>query len=569
MSERRLRGLAASAGIAAGPAAVVREARHEPARGGPDEERRALAALAEVAADLGAAADRLRDRGFEEEARILETNRLMAEDPSLLDAVRERAAASGAVAAVRAATDHHAQLLEALSDPVLAARASDVRQLGLRAERVLTGSRAPADVATGCILVARELGPADVAELPLGVAGIALAAGAATSHAAIVARSLGVPMAVALGAELLEVEDSAFVVLDGDTGVLTLEPDLNTIALVGAASERSLRQRREQAAARALPATTIDGRSVRLLANASSAAEVRVALDAAAEGIGLLRTELAFLEAAAWPDQAEHEAALAPVLSLLDGRIATVRTLDFGADKTPPFLSGIDTRGLALMLDHEDALAGQLRAIVRAGAQTQLRVLLPLVEEAAQVRRVRALLQDALTTVGWRGAAPALGAMIETPHAAARATEIALEADFLSIGTNDLVQYTLGLDRELPLATARAAADPGVLAHISAAAAAAQRVGIPIEVCGEAAAEPPMAALLIGFGVDELSLAPARVDEIRVVVQRLSAEAAAQAARLALSAGSAAEALALGEALLDEGDDERGQVVHGGGGVFA
>jgi phosphoenolpyruvate-protein kinase (PTS system EI component) len=399
-----------------------------------------------------------------------------------------------------------------------------------------------------------------VAELPVGVGGIALAAGAATSHAAIVARSLGVPMAVALGEELLTIADDEFVVLDGDAGVLTLEPDLDTIAQVGAASERALRQRREQAAARAFPAATTDGRSVRLLANASSVAEVRVALDAAAEGVGLLRTELAFLEADAWPREDEHEAALAPVLDLLEGRVATVRSLDFGADKTPPFLSGIETRGLALMLDHEEALAAQLRAIVRAGARTQLRVLLPMVEDAEQVRRVRALLE---------GAEPLLGAMIETPQAAARATEIALEVDFLSIGTNDLVQYTLGLDRELPLATARAAADPAVLAHISATVAAARRAGIPVEVCGEAAAEPPMAALLIGFGVDEFSVAPARVDEIRVVVQRLSAEAAARAARLALAAGSAAEALSLGEALLGERDDERGQVAHGGGGVFA
>jgi phosphoenolpyruvate-protein kinase (PTS system EI component) len=239
----------------------------------------------------------------------------MAEDPSLLDAVRAQAVAIGAVAAVRAASEHHAELLEALPDAVLAARAADVRQLGLRAERVLTGARAPADVATGCVLVARELGPGDVAELPLGVGGIALAAGAATSHAAIVARSLGVPMAVALGEELLAVEDGAYVVLDGDAGMLTVEPDLSTIARVGAASERALRQRRAQAAARAHPAATSDGRSIRLLANASSAAEVRIALDAAAEGVGLVRTELAFLDASAWPGDAEHEAALAPVLS--------------------------------------------------------------------------------------------------------------------------------------------------------------------------------------------------------------------------------------------------------------
>jgi phosphoenolpyruvate-protein kinase (PTS system EI component) len=539
----------------------VRDAPPTPtSSGGPDQERLALAALADVAADLAAAAESLRVRGLEEEGEILETTRLMAEDPSLLAEVSERASASSAADAVRAACDRHAELLAALPDPVLAARAEDVRQLGVRAARALTGARSPADAPPGCVLIARELGPADVAELPQGVAGIALAAGAATSHAAIMARSLGVPMVVALGGDVLAVDDGAFVVLEGDEGTLTLAPDLETIARVGAASARSKLLRHEGIAARAEPSNTRDGRFVRLLANASTATEVRLALNAAAEGVGLLRTELALLEADAWPTEDEHVATLSPVLGLLEGRIATVRTLDFGADKTPPFLAGIETRGLELMLEHEEALRAQLRAIVRAGSRTNLRLLLPMVEDPAQVQRLRELLE---------GAVLSLGAMIETPRAAARAVEIALQVDFLSIGTNDLVQYTLGLDRELPLATARAAADPAVLAHVAAAVAAAHRRGIPIEVCGEAAAEPPVAALLVGLGVDELSVAPARVDEIRLLVQRLDAEKAADAARLALSASSAHDALALGQQLLGEGDDEGCQVANSGGGVLA
>jgi phosphoenolpyruvate-protein kinase (PTS system EI component) len=539
----------------------VRDAPPTPtSSGGPDQERLALAALADVAADLAAAAESLRVRGLEEEGEILETTRLMAEDPSLLAEVSERASASSAADAVRAACDRHAELLAALPDPVLAARAEDVRQLGVRAARALTGARSPADAPPGCVLIARELGPADVAELPQGVAGIALAAGAATSHAAIMARSFGVPMVVALGGDVLAVDDGAFVVLEGDEGTLTLAPDLATIARVGAASARSKLLRHEGIAARAEPSNTRDGRFVRLLANASTATEVRLALNAAAEGVGLLRTELALLEADAWPTEDEHVATLSPVLGLLEGRIATVRTLDFGADKTPPFLAGIETRGLELMLEHEEALRAQLRAIVRAGSRTNLRLLLPMVEDPAQVQRLRELLE---------GAVLSLGAMIETPRAAARAVEIALQVDFLSIGTNDLVQYTLGLDRELPLATARAAADPAVLAHVAAAVAAAHRRGIPIEVCGEAAAEPPVAALLVGLGVDELSVAPARVDEIRLLVQRLDAEKAADAARLALSASSAHDALALGQQLLGEGDDEGCQVANSGGGVLA
>jgi phosphoenolpyruvate-protein kinase (PTS system EI component) len=563
VSERRLHGLGASAGVASGRAAVVRDAaRQAPAARGPDEVGLALAALAGVAADLAAAADRLRSRGLDEEAEILDANRLMAEDPSLLAAVREQAVTTGAVAAVRSACDRHAALLAALPDPVLAARAEDVRQLGVRAERSLVGGRAPAEVPAGAVLVARELGPADVAELPQGVAAIALAAGAATSHAAIVARSLGVAMAVALGGELLEIEDGALVVVDGDAGTLTLAPSAATLARAREASERARRLRRAAVAARARPSVTRDGRAVRLLANAATAPEVRVALESGAEGIGLLRTELAFLEAPAWPTEPEHLAVLAPVLALLRGRVATVRTLDFGADKTPPFLAGIETRGLALMLEHEEALAEQLRAIVRAGAATSLRVLLPMVEERAQLLRVRALLDEL-------GALPALGAMIETPRAAGRAAEIADVADFLSIGTNDLVQYTLGFDRERPLATPRSAADPAVLAHVSATVTAARRAGIPVEVCGEAAGEPLVAALLVGLGVDELSVAPARVDEIRLLVQALSAAPAAEAAQLALSAASVDEALALAEALLGERDDEGAQVTYSGGGVVA
>jgi phosphoenolpyruvate-protein kinase (PTS system EI component) len=262
---------------------------------------------------------------------------------------------------------------------------------------------------------------------------------------------------------------------------------------------------------------------VRLLCNAATPVEVSAGLDARAEGVGLLRTELAFLEAAAWPTEREHLAALVPILRLLEGRIATVRTLDFGADKTPPFLRGCTERGLALMLAHPEALAAQLRAIVAAGAGTRLRILLPLVESADEVRAVRALLETEVP----------LGAMIETPTAADRAAEIARASDFLSIGTNDLVQYTLGLDRDRPLASAATAADPAILRLVDRIVTAAHACGRTVEVCGEAAGEPSVARLLVGLGVDELSAAPSRLDELRRMVRSVSAAEAAEAARSA------------------------------------
>jgi phosphoenolpyruvate-protein kinase (PTS system EI component) len=316
---------------------------------------------------------------------------------------------------------------------------------------------------------------------------------------------------------------------------------------------------------------TRDGRKVLLLCNASTAAEVNAGLAAGAEGVGLLRTELAFLETSDWPTDAQHGDVLEPALALLSGRIATVRTLDFGADKTPPFLAGITERGLALSLAHPDEFEAQLRAILKTGGSTALRVLLPLVRDAEELRRARELLDRALEAVRWSGPRPALGAMIETPEAASRADEIAAAADFLSIGTNDLVQYTLGLDRELPLATVQAAADPEVLGHIAAVVKAAHAHDLTVEVCGEAAGEAPLVVLLVGLGVDELSVAPARLDEVRTIIRRISAAKATQAAGWAVAAGSARQALAFASEVLsvDEPGHDRGELLDGLGGVVA
>jgi phosphoenolpyruvate-protein kinase (PTS system EI component) len=387
-----------------------------------------------------------------------------------------------------------------------------------------------------------------VAELELAeglVVGIALAEGAATSHVAIMARALGLPMSVALGESLLAAQDEEEAVLDGDNGVLVLAPTAAVRAQAEHAAEGIAQERRRLAATRGLPAVTNDGRTVRLLCNAATVAEIEAGLIAGAEGVGLLRTELAFLDARRWPSVADHRAVLEAPLAHLAGRVATVRTLDFGADKTPPFLQGIEARGLRLALSHPSAFVAQLRAILEAGRKTSLRILLPLVESERQFRTARSLLAEALHEVDWEGPAPALGAMIETPEAAGQARAIAGVADFLSIGTNDLVQYTLGLDRELPLATAQAAADPAVLALIVRIADAAHDAGLTVEVCGEAAGELPVAALLVGAGIDELSVSPARIDAVRELVRSISATDARAAVRAALAAGSTAEALAI------------------------
>jgi phosphoenolpyruvate-protein kinase (PTS system EI component) len=518
MTERELLGIVVSGGVAVGPAFVPAEPVATSDGGGP---KAALAALACVSAELARTEDRLKAQGRSTEAEILAANRLMAEDPALVQEVEALATGLPPAEALRAATERHALALASLNDPLLSARAADVRELGRRAVRALSGGGAAEPPLRPSIVVARELGPAELVDLRLEeglVLGIALAEGSATSHAAIIARSLGVPMVAALGEEVLATADGDEVIVDGTAGVAVLNPGAGALARVRAAAAQDATERERLAAGRGRPAVTASGRPIRLLANASSPAEVDAALRCGAEGIGLVRTELAFLDTERWPTEEEHYEVLAPLLAPLEGRIATVRTFDFGADKTPPFLRGDGGRGIALMLEHEDALVAQLAAILRAGAGANLRIMLPLVESPAQLVAARRLLRRASGTGG--RPLPQLGAMIETPLGAARSAELALAADFFSIGTNDLVATTLGLDREQPVASPLSAADPAVVAHIRHTIDAAHTAGITVEICGEAAGEPALTPLLVGLGVDELSVSPARLDAIRDAVRR-------------------------------------------------
>ncbi len=503
MTERRLRGVVVSPGVAIGPAYLPTE----PEAGDGDP----LAALARVAEEYGAAQERLAAGGRDDEAEILAANRLMAEDPSLLGEVETLAATLPASEALRQATDRHADALAALGDSLLSARAADVRELGRRAVRALSGAGTAERPPLPSIVVARELGPAELLDLGVEerlVLGIALAEGSATSHAAIIARSLGIPMVAAAGDEVLGA--AGVLVVDATAGDVVLEPSDETFARVRATAAVEADERARLAEGRSQPAVTASGKRIRLLANASTTAEAEAALERGAEGVGLLRTELAFLDSAGWPTEDEHVAALEPVLSRFEGRVVTVRTLDFGADKTPPFLRGNGGRGIALMLEHEDALAAQLAAIVRGGAGTKLRIMLPLVESPEQLETARRLLPGRAE----------LGAMIETPVGVERAAELAAAADFFSIGTNDLVATALGLGRESPLASPLSAGDPVVVELMRRTVEAAHAAGITVEVCGEAAGEPELTALLVGLGVDELSVSPARLDAVREAIRR-------------------------------------------------
>lgn len=560
MTEQSLSGLPASPGIGAGPALVLDS--HVPSEGSPAlapsdrpaEAERAERALSQAERAVREVAERLAGDGRTDEAEIVETGAMMAADPTLRETVLASVIEGGqdAPGAIIEAAEAAADTLASLDDPLLAARAADIRSIGRRAAGLATGEmqleREPRSSEDG-VLVASELGPADVAELGEGLAGVALAGGAATAHAAIVARSLGIPMVVGLGSEIMDVAEAEPLVVDGDEGIAVRSPSAARVTQARIAAEDKARARATAAKHRQLPAITTDGHRLRVLANVSGPAEVAVALDAGAEGVGLLRTELSFLEARAWPTQAEHERILAPALQALGDRVATVRVLDFGGDKLPSFLREAPGRGIELLLNAPEAMEAQLRAILATGESTELRILLPMVSSSDQVIAVRRRLAAALETDG-QATAPLIGAMIETPDAVEVADSIATEADFLSIGTNDLTAGVLGRDRfdsgEVP------AGEPRVLEAISRVISCGLEAGVPVEVCGEAASTPLLMPLLVGLGVEELSVGAARVGAVRSWVRALSRDACSSLARRALRAPDAAGVAAVVEPIAEQ-----------------
>ena len=509
------------------------------------EAERASAALREAAAELERIAAQLREQGRDDDAEIVETGALMAADPMLASAVSEAVTERGirATAALVEATEKHAAVIASLPDPLLAARADDVRSLGRRAARIAAGAPdEPATNGSAYVLVADDLGPADVAEHGEQLAGIALSGGGVTAHAAIVARSLGIPMTVLAGPELLQVTNGTQIVVDGSEGTVILDPSAPRAQLAGAASEERARTRAREIADSSLPAETTDGRRVRVLVNAATPAELRAGLAAGAEGAGLIRTELAFLDAPAWPTRAQHMHMLAPLIAGLADRTATVRVLDFGGDKVPPFLRGEPRRGIELLLAYPGAFRAQLAAISELAGDCDLRVLLPMVQNARRRERDPRDPHHARCEVE-------LGAMIELPEAAEAAAEIAAVSDFLSIGTNDLTHATLGTDRfahgEAPTH------HPQVLQpHRGHGSEAARTADIPLEVCGEAASDPLVVPLLVGLGANELSAGAARVGAVRAWVRALDYGQTQEFARRALEASDAAEVERLAQPLV-------------------
>jgi len=556
----RFRGLPVSAGTAAGVLAIVDEAVDRAvdatrAAGATPEE--VAAAFAAVAAERSALAGRLRVAGRGDQADIIEIGALIAADPTLsAQAVAAVRGGADAVAAVRETAERHAVAMERLKNPALAERAADIRQVagavidrigteGGDSPRSGTGAGSVADAGAGdFILVRREVSPADLIELAeAGLTGAVSVAGGASSHAAIIARGLGLPMIVGVDPEVLALPPGQAAVLDADAGELVVGAQAIP-GPRGATGAQGAAGAHDVAGDDPLPvgaARTADGSEVVVLCNVASAIETRRGLAAGAAGVGLLRTEIPFVQAAGWPTRAQHLSQLGPILAPLAGRTATVRLLDFSGDKIPPFLSaGVRAgAGLAALLGHPSALADQLRAVLEAGRDARLAVLIPMVSSLREVDRVRDVLAAAAAELG--AAVPPLGIMVELESTAENAAAFAPAVDFFSIGTNDLAGDVLGLGRRDQAAGPGLAAHPRVLALVKGVAEAGSGAGITVSVCGDAAADPRVLPLLVGVGVEAVSVPAARVGTVRSWISRLNAAECAELAGRALRASSASE----------------------------
>jgi phosphocarrier protein FPr len=562
-SGETLTGVPASLGIAVGPVvhlrgSLVRPPDHDADSPAAERERLEQARGAAGRAIVGDR-DAVAARAGEGDAAIFDAHRALLDDEALLEPAS--AAIDGGASAERAVYDAVQQLAaryRAFEEPLLRERAVDVLDVGRRLLDALTGGDAGGAAGLEGIVVAAELTPADTAGLdPERVSGIATARGTATAHAAILARGLGLPAVVGLGDAVLGVIEGTRVLLDGETGTLLVDPAEDVVSDALERRERAER-RRALAHARAREAgQTRDGRRVEVFANLGSAAEAPRAVELGAEGVGLLRTEFLFLDRRELPDEDEQAQTLREIARALDGRTLIVRTLDAGADKPLPALPMppevnpfLGVRGIRLALRRREVLATQLRAILRVAAEHPLKVMLPMVATLEELRAARAVLADARVATGV-DAELELGIMVEVPAAALTAVRLAEEAEFFSLGTNDLTQYTMAAERgDERLAPLLTGPQPAVLRLVRETVQAAAARGRMVGVCGELAGDPAAAILLAGLGVSELSMAPALVPEVKAALREVDFATAEATALAALDADDAEAARALASALL-------------------
>jgi phosphocarrier protein FPr/phosphocarrier protein len=550
-----LMGVVASPGFALGQAfRIVRRERdvEELGHGLTREALELTRARGEVRAQLRVLVERAEGPQHEIAAAHLE----FVDDPELEAAAADWIAqGKSAGYAWRQAVRSSIDALRALGDARLVERVDDLLDLESQVLGVLAGDQADAGLAPPghAILIANDLLPSQLATLaPGGIAGICIARGGATSHVAILAAAMRIPALVSMGPGLLAIDDGTPLLLDADAGLLRVDPP----AAAFVEAERTIRERRVREVADRAAAlddcVTADGVRIEVFANVATAADARDAVQLGAEGCGLLRTEFLFLDRQTAPGVEEQTREYQRIVDAFAHRPVVIRTLDAGGDKPIPYLPmphednpALGLRGVRTSLLHPDLLRTQLQGILGVRPIASCRVMLPMISNTDEIRRVRVLLDEVAVQAGSRATLP-LGVMIETPAAALIADQICDVADFVSIGTNDLTQYTLAMDRTQPeLAGQVDGLHPAVLRLIARAAEAAHARARPVAVCGGLATDALAVPVLVGLGVRELSAVPAFIPRLKTILRGCTIEECRDLARRALELDSAASVRAM------------------------
>ena len=535
----RIEGVAASEGVAIGPVFVHGAEEFKPDREnipeGTEEEEieRFKGAVEAVVPKLAETAEKMREAGNENEAAIFDAHIELAQDPELADGVEERVKnLESPEAAVMAVGEEYAQMFAAMEDEYMAARADDVRDVARQIAAEVMDESSPGLEALDepSVILANSLAPSDTARVPKGMAlGFVTAEGSKTSHVSIMARSMGIPAVVGVGSSLEEAFEAETVAINGGEGYAIADPDDATISDIEKREQELEEERKELEEYKHVEAQTSDGRRIEVSANLGSAAEAEDALEWGAEGVGLFRTEFLFMERDRLPTEDEQYDVYRQVVETFGEKPVIFRTLDVGGDKDLP---GVDQpveenpflgwRGIRMCLDVPELFKPQLKALLRAAAHGNLKIMFPMVVNAEEVRQAKERIEECraeLEAGGKEVGSADVGVMVETPAAAICAGDLAKEVAFFSVGTNDLVQYTLAADRgNERLRHLQVADHPAVLKLIGLACEAAEEAGIWVGVCGEAAADPELIPKLIELGVKELSMSAPSIPKAKKVV---------------------------------------------------
>lgn len=487
----------------------------------------------------------------EAEAAVFDAHAAFLIDPAFVGEMenRIRTKKQNAESICQEVVDEMVTLFSQLEDEYMQARADDIRDVGNRLLLNLLGKTPfdPSLLTAGSVVIAEELTPSDTAQFPEGIAGMITAKGSKTAHAAIMARTLGIPAVLGLGKEIEKIEDDASLIIDGTNGEILLNPSEEKITSTQEAIEKQ-----KAALAKALQeakedAKTGDGVRIHVLANIGSLADVEPARKKYAEGVGLFRTEFLYQENTHWPTEDEQYDAYKKVLEAFAGKPVIIRTLDIGGDKDLPYAElpkeenpFLGHRAIRYCLANPEMFKTQLRALLRASIYGELWIMFPMIGSVSEVRAAKALLEEAKQELSTRGETYSddikVGIMVEIPAAAITADLIAPEVDFMSIGTNDLTQYTLAADRGNELvAPLYDAAHPAVLRLVQMTAEAAAKHNVIVGMCGELAGDPTMTEILVGLGLKELSMSAGAIPEVKQAIRKVKMEDAKKLAKKAIS----------------------------------